>query len=221
MWQLKNIHLAIDDRPILKGIDAQIHPGDFIALKGANGAGKSTLFHALSGSLMPCEGQILYQGNDITTLDESQRTVWIGKLCQDPKQTCACEMSVEENITIAKMKKRRALLRQASYEFDEKTLSIAQEIGFDLKTLRKNKVASLSGGQRQTLALIMVLLSEPQLLLLDEPCAALDEETSSKLLSFIQAWVKKHNVASIMITHQLNEIERVCNRQWTLKAGRL
>jgi putative ABC transport system ATP-binding protein len=220
MWQLLNIQLSIDQRPILQNVHVQIEPGDFIALKGANGAGKSTLFNVLSGCLAPCQGEILRHGFHITSLNEQKRALWVGKLTQDPAQSCIKELTVEQNLSIAKLKLKKASLSRIKDPIDEPTFNIATELGFDLDKYRNTLVGSLSGGQRQMLALIMVLLNHPELLLLDEPTAALDEEASGRFLTFIHTWIQKHQIAALMISHDPQET-LFCNKSWLLQEGKI
>lgn len=221
MWHLRNIHLSFGQRIILQKLDADIFPGDFIALRGSNGSGKSTLLNILAGSLEADSGSLWQDSREFSHFNEAQRASDIGRLTQDPVASCAIELTVEANLALAALKGRPSSFKKVCFKITPEAQHMANCLGLDIKKLSKIPVGQLSGGQRQALVLIMVLLSKPKLLLLDEPTAALDESTSHRLLTFIQEWVSQEKTAAIMITHDTAEANLVCNKFWYLEEGKI
>lgn len=219
MWQLKDIHVSFDDRVILRGISADIGSCDLISLQGSNGAGKSTLFAVIAGSIIPDCGEIFLDGVNVTRVTESERSLLLARLMQDPKMACALDMTVAQNLALAALKGRRAGLSKVRYEADQGVGEMARALGFALDKLYALPISKLSGGQRQALVLMMALMRSPKLLLLDEPTAALDPEATHRLLMYIKQWVQNESAAAIMITHDVSEAEKICNRHWCLESG--
>lgn len=221
MWHLKHLKMVFGDRVILQSISATLKRGEIIALQGDNGSGKSTLLNMLSGSLIPSSGSIEYQGNDITHQTELERASLLGRLMQDPAAARALDMSVAQNLTLASLKGQPARLKKVHLRLTEEVLQMAEELGLPLEKLYLLPTSHLSGGQRQSLALIMALLNKPKLLLLDEPTAALDSRSSTRLLTFVQKWTNTHQAATVMITHEVKEADLIATGRWTIEEGKL
>ena len=136
--------------PILKGINLEIRPGDFITIIGTNGAGKSTLFNTIAGSLKPDSGILRHNGQDITKMSEEKRTQFIGRVFQDPKMGTAPRMTVGENLLLAtKRGKRRFLKIRRLKQNLPRFKKLAAVMNNGLENRLNTFVEGLSGGQRQ------------------------------------------------------------------------
>lgn len=203
------------EKTALRGIDLDIQAGDFMIVTGSNGAGKSTLLNLLAGRIPLSEGKITY---DFKTRNKTA----IAHVFQDPRIGTCEALTVEENLAFAA---RRGLSRpffpsmnRASRKQFREALS---EIHLGLENRLKDKVTTLSGGERQALSLVMATLRPCELLLLDEPTAALDPKTSQTILDLIQRLIQKNGLTALMITHQIPEIKRLGNRRIEIKGGQI
>ncbi|GAO99131.1 ABC transporter ATP-binding protein [Fructobacillus ficulneus] len=208
---------------ILKGLNLEIFPGDFITVLGTNGAGKSTLFNAISGDLELSSGTISYQGKNITNLPAVKRTAFLARVFQDPKMGTAPRMTVAENLLLAEKRgfhrglKNRHLTAEKLAYYRE----ITAKMGNNLEDRLETAAGSLSGGQRQALSFLMAIQVKPELLLLDEHTAALDPKTSAQLMDATNHQVVDNQLTALMITHNLADALKYGNRLIVLHAGEI
>lgn len=222
MLILKKITKIFGQKPILTELTATVNKGDFITMVGANGSGKSTLLNLIAGTVQPESGTMLMQGNDITNTNAHFRTKWISQLFQNPKINTIAHMTVAENLALALMKGRTVSLGPGQQACTERDIQqIEKEYGINLQPFLNQKMSSLSGGQRQLLAFIMATIQKPQLLLLDEPTAALDPQAATTLLASADRFIKEHHMTTILVTHDPQLALTLGNRLWVLKNNQL
>ena len=203
--------------PILKGINLEIRPGDFITIIGTNGAGKSTLFNTIAGSLKPDSGILRHNGQDITKMSEEKRTQFIGRVFQDPKMGTAPRMTVGENLLLAtKRGKRRFLKIRRLKQNLPRFKKLAAVMNNGLENRLNTFVEGLSGGQRQALSFLMATIEKPDILLLDEHTAA-----SENLLAVTDKQIKENKLTALMITHHMEDALKYGNRLLVLKDGKV
>ena len=208
--------------PILKGINLEIRPGDFITIIGTNGAGKSTLFNTIAGSLKPDSGILRHNEQDITKMSEEKRTQFIGRVFQDPKMGTAPRMTVAENLLLAtKRGKRRFLKIRRLKQNLPRFKKLAAVMNNGLESRLNTFVEGLSGGQRQALSFLMATIEKPDILLLDEHTAALDPHTSENLLAVTDKQIKENKLTALMITHHMEDALKYGNRLLVLKDGKV
>lgn len=213
---------SINQVEALKDINLTVKRGEFITLVGGNGAGKSTLLNAISGYFFPDSGSISINGYEITFLKEERRAPYISRVFQDPKMGTAPRMTVLENLSLAYRRGERRGLRLGSSpderEFYHQQL---QTLGLGLEKRMDAEIGLLSGGQRQSIALLMATLKRPDILLLDEHTAALDPKTARLVLELTDHKVKEMDLTSIMITHNLQDALTYGNRMLVLHHGQI
>ena len=218
MLQIKNIFKTfnpgtVNEKVALKGLDLHLKEGDFVTVIGGNGAGKSTMLNCVAGVYTVEGGQILIDGQDVTRLPEYKRAKFIGRVFQDPMMGTAATMQIEENMALADRRGLPRTLRigitNADREFYREQLKI---LDLGLEDRMTSKVGLLSGGQRQALTLLMATLQRPKLLLLDEHTAALDPKTAAKVLEATEKIVRKDNLTTLMITHNMRDAIAYGNR---------
>lgn len=209
-------------KEVFKNLNLEANPGDFITIIGSNGAGKSTLFNIINGKIIPDEGTIELNGIDITKLEAYKRAKWISQVYQDPTLGTAPSMVVLENMSMAMNKGKSFNL---SFGLDIKHIDLFEQelknLGLGLENQLYTKVGSLSGGQRQCLSLIMSTLRSPEVLLLDEHTAALDPQTSKIILDKTEEVIKRHNIITFMITHNMQDAIKYGNRLLMLHGGEI
>lgn len=221
MIKLKNVNVIIGNKPILKNISCTIQSGDFIVIVGPNGAGKSTLFDVISGKRKPNSGTILFEGNDITHKDEKQRAPLISRLFQNPQLNGIASMTVAQNLALSTYKGKRARLKNGMDRFKNQQTTELNTLNLNNKKLLKTPMGNLSGGQRQLLAFLMATMEPPKLLLLDEPTAALDPQSATALLTFAVKFIKKHQLTTVLITHDPQLALTIGDKIWVLENGHI
>lgn len=206
----------------LDGLSLHVNKGDFITVVGSNGAGKSTMFNAICGDFYVDRGQIKLEGRDITYLPGYKRSRIIGRLFQDPLRGTAANMTIEENLALAYTSTRISPL---SFPLTKKTRDVFRKplsrFGMGLEDRMNVKVGTLSGGQRQAIALLMTTIVTPDILLLDEHTAALDPISAENVMRLTHDIVAESNITTLMITHNLESALNVGNRTIMMDSGHI
>jgi len=198
----------------LTDIDLDVHAGEVVALVGDNGAGKSTLVKILAGVHQPSAGTIAFRGKEVTLPDPSAALkLGIATVFQD---LALCEnLDVVANIFLGK---ELSPLRLDEVSMEIKAWTLLNELSARIPSVRE-PVASLSGGQRQTVAIARSLLLEPKLILLDEPTAALGVAQTAEVLDLIER-VRDRGLGVVMISHNMEDVRAVADRIVVLRLGR-
>ena len=197
-------HGTIDEKVLFSDFNLKINDGEFVAVIGSNGSGKTTLLNIISGSTDVDGGKILLGGREINKMKDYKRAFKIGRVFQDPALGTCPSMTIWENLSIADNKgKRFGLsfgLNRARKDFYRTQLEF---LGMGLEDRLNAPAGTLSGGQRQALAMIMATLVRPDLLLLDEHTAALDPKAADVVMGLTDKLVKEKKITSLMVTHNL------------------
>jgi|SRR5690554_4131086 len=218
VFNADNINMKV----ALREINLNINEGDFVTIIGANGSGKSTLFNLISGNHLPSNGEIIIDNVNVTNDKINKRVKKIGLVFQDPLKGTASDMSVLENLKLALMRNRNKRLKWAFNKNDELVFKeLLKTLNLGLEDSLNQKVGLLSGGQRQAITLLMATLANPKLLLLDEHTAALDPKTAKTVLNITNEIVRKNNLTTIMITHNMKDALDYGNRLIMLKEGKI
>ena len=210
---------TVNEKTALSGLSLHLKPGDFATIIGSNGAGKSTMFNAICGDFLTDSGTIELAGKDITFQPSHTRARSIGRLFQDPMRCSAPGMSIEENLALAAGHGGwfSRISRADKQRFREQ-LSL---LNMGLEDRMKQPVGLLSGGQRQALTLLMATIDPPKLLLLDEHTAALDPATAEKVLEITRNVVAKHQITTLMVTHNMQNALDLGNRTLMMDSGHI
>jgi len=222
MVELRNIAVYRDSKPILQNVSGSINAGDFVIIVGPNGAGKTTLFDVLAGQLEPAAGSLIINGADVTRKLLPDRALLVSRLLQNPSSNIILNCTVQENIALSMTRGRSALLKRID---QKKYYTIKEQLrffGLDSDLILRTKMSDLSGGQKQQVAFVMATSAgNPKLLLLDEPTAALDPISTTKLLTQAAQFIKKNHLTTIMITHDLKLALALANKVWIINNGTL
>lgn len=224
MIRLQNINKIFNKNTpnaahIIKNLNLTIRKNDFITIIGSNGAGKTTLFNLLSGSILPDSGDIFIYEKNITKVAEYKRAAYIGRIFQDPLLGTASGMTLEDNMMITRKKGFKGLKislnKKMRADFKEKLL----RLDMGLETRMKENISMLSGGQRQALTLLMTVLSNPEIVLLDEHTAALDPRNAAIVMGLTQKFIKERSLTTLMITHNMKHAIEYGNRLLMMDGG--
>lgn len=213
---------TIDEKVAINGITLHIRKGDFITIIGSNGAGKTTVLNLTAGTCAPDEGDIFIDDSRVTRLPEHRRAKYLGRIFQDPLMGTAATMTIEENLAMADLRGQiRGLRWGIKNARRDHYREILKMLDLGLETRLKDTVSLLSGGQRQSLTLLMVTLSLPKLLLLDEHTAALDPKTAQRVMELTQKIIEENNLTTVMVTHNMQQAIKYGNRMIMLHEGKV
>ena len=196
-------------RDVLRVESLDIQSGETLTVVGPNGAGKSTLLLTLARLLKPSQGDILYEGKSLNQWDELEYRRRISFVFQSP---LLMDMTVEQNVALGL--KFRGTPKE---ETRERTWKWMKQLG--VESLAKRRAGQLSGGEAQRVSLARAFVLEPELLLLDEPFAALDPPTHAKLLEDLSTILKQDHRTAVFVTHNLGEAARVSHRIAVIVGG--
>ncbi len=231
--QLKNIKKAYPKEEVLKGIDAEVFPGNRIGLVGNNGCGKTTLFKIIIGQILPDEGDVsrmrglrIAYLSQLPELNENQ-TVFEAALASHEKlylmeqRLVALEAKLATSSSdlalIHEVDQSRALYEQAGgYRYQSQTATVLHGLGFLDETFQQ-PIGKLSGGQKNRLALVKILLQENDLLLLDEPTNFLDIQG----IEWLEEYLKASSAAMVIVSHDRYFLNQLVTEIWDLRNGRL
>lgn len=211
-----------NENSLFVNLNLELEKGDFVTFIGSNGAGKSTLLNIIAGSIEEDGGSISLDGKGLCGIPEYKRASSIGRVFQDPSKGTAPDMTILENLSMAYNKGKTFGL---GFGIAKKNISmfmeLLSELNLGLEDKLYTKVGLLSGGQRQALSLISVVMSKPELLLLDEHTAALDPKTSERIIEITEKIVNQNKTTTLMVTHNLNHAVKLGNRLIMMHRGKI
>lgn len=219
MLNLYNIQKSFPGNfePTLKDINLELDPGEFCIVIGSNGSGKSTLIKTISGEYSLDSGKITIDGQDVTKQDRSK---FIASVTQDVSKGTIPEMTLLENMVLSQMRNKAAGL--SFYQNQEtEIVTIIKSLGMGLEHYINDPLQKLSGGQKQIIATLMAISSEPSILLLDEHTSALDPKMQSLLMKYTASSITQNAITTLMITHKLDDAAKYGNRLIMLHEGRI
>ncbi len=209
MIHLEHIHKyynpgTVNEMCLFEDFNLTIEDGQFVAIVGSNGSGKTSLLNIICGSIPVERGRILIDGNDITGKKDFIRQKSIGRVYQDPSKGTCPSMTILENMALADNKGKPYNLgfsvRKNRIDYYK---SILEPLHLGLEDKLETKVGSLSGGQRQAVALLMATMTPIDILILDEHTAALDPKTAEIIMELTDQIVKEKKLTTMMVTHNL------------------
>lgn len=208
--ELENVSLKRGDEQVLKGLTGQFPKGKITTIVGPSGAGKSTVLKLCNGLLSPDVGDIRILGKSLGDWEPADLRQQAGIALQSAPMISG---TVEENLTLP------YALHGAEVDVD-KVNRMIREVGLDTNYLQRD-IRDLSGGQRQKVSIARTLLTEPEILLLDEITSALDRASRMEIEELIQYIHQTYGTTMIWITHNLEQAERIGHYTWVMMEGKL
>lgn len=212
---------TVNEVAALRDIDLSVNEGDFITIIGSNGAGKSTLFNVIAGTVPATSGTVMINGRNVTEEPEFRRARSIGRVFQDPTLGTAGSMTVEDNMMISYRKGFKGLRISLNRKMRARFAEALGRLSMGMEERMRDNVRLLSGGQRQAMTLLMTVLSEPDLVLLDEHTAALDPRNAEKILRLTEEFVREYRLTTMMITHNMAQAIQMGNRLLMMDRGEI
>jgi putative ABC transport system ATP-binding protein len=213
---------TIDEKVAVNDISLHVRDGEFVTIIGSNGAGKTTLLNLIAGTYLPDEGDVFIDGKKVDGLPEYRRAKYMGRIFQDPMLGTAASMTIEENLAMAELRgKARGLRWGVTSRHRTAYREALKGLDLGLENRLKDSVSLLSGGQRQSLTLLMATISMPKLLLLDEHTAALDPKTATKVIELTDKIINENQLTTVMVTHNMQQAISYGNRMVMLHEGKV
>ena len=207
-----NITKRYGKRKVVDDVSIEVSQGEIVGLLGPNGAGKTTSFYTIVGLIKPNSGSIVLDNTNITSYPMYQRAQnGIGYLAQEA--SVFRKLSVEDNIRCV-----LGLTKMSKSDQQEKTESLLEE--FSLTSIRKNRGALLSGGQRRRTEIARALATDPKFLLLDEPFAGVDPVAVEDIQKIV-AHLKKKNIGILITDHNVQETLAITDQTYLMFEGKI
>ena len=205
--EVKKLNKIYDKTIAVKDLNFVINKGKIIGLLGPNGCGKTTTIAMILGLLKPTSGEVFIKGKNIEKerINLLEKMNFISPYVELPKK-----LTVEENLKVY------AGLYGVK-NINEKISELVNELR--LNKFFKKKTGELSSGQKNRISLAKALINDPEILMLDEPTASLDPDTGDFVRSFIEHYSSKTNVTILLASHNMNEVERLCDSVMMMKDG--
>jgi len=218
--ELKGVSKSFGPVQALSDVDFEVHPGEVVALVGDNGAGKSTLVKTIAGIHTADEGTISFEGNEVTITSPTDAVhLGIATVYQD---LALCDnLDVVENLFLGREETGdgpAAVLHQLDeVGMEKQTGELLENLAVTITDVRA-EVGTMSGGQRQQVAIARSLLGEPKLVMLDEPTAALGVRQTAQVLELIKR-LRDRGYGVVVISHNLADVFEVADRIFVLRLG--
>ena len=205
--EVKKLNKIYDKTIAVKDLSFVINKGKIIGLLGPNGCGKTTTIAMILGLVKPTSGEVIIKGKNIEKerINLLEKMNFISPYVELPKK-----LTVEENLKVY------AGLYGVK-NANEKIYELVNELR--LNEFFKKKTGELSSGQKNRISLAKALINDPEILMLDEPTASLDPDTGDFVRSFIENYSSKTNVTILLASHNMNEVERLCDSVMMMKDG--
>lgn len=199
----------------INNVDFEVYPGEVVAIVGDNGSGKSTLVKMLAGVFTPDAGVIEFEGSPVSIHSPaSAQDLGIATVFQD--LALADNLSIVANLFLGREYTKRGFL--SDHHMEEEAVSLFRKLKARMPSIR-TRVSSLSGGQKQSVAIARTMLGNPKVILLDEPTSALSVTQSAEVLNLIES-LRERGLGVVVISHNLAEVQAVADRIVVLRLGR-
>ena len=207
---------------LFEDFNLHVEQGQFVSVVGSNGSGKTSMLNIICGSIPISKGQVLSNGADVTRQPEYRRYARMGRVYQNPALGTCGELTLLENLSLAETKGQHCGLQTAIRRSRiEDYRAMLARLGLGLEDKLQVKMKSLSGGQRQAVALLMATMTPIDFLMLDEHTAALDPHTAELIMQLTDEVVREKKLTTIMITHNLRYAVEYGDRLLMLDRGQI
>lgn len=212
LLEVKNLVKHFGGKAVVNGLSFHIHPGEVVGLLGPNGAGKTTAFYMTVGLIHPDEGEVHFKNENVTHIPIHKRAkMGLGYLAQEP--SVFRSLTVEDNI--------RCILETLPLSKADKQARLGSLLSeLHLEHLRNKKASTLSGGERRRLEITRALVTEPSLLLLDEPFANIDPLAVADVKHLIRM-LKQKQISVLITDHNAREIFTIVDRSYLVQEGKV
>jgi ABC-2 type transport system ATP-binding protein len=207
--EINDLNKKYGDALVVKNINFKIKKGSIIGLLGPNGCGKSTTIGMMLGLIKPTSGEVIINGQNI----ENNRTNILEKMnFISPYIELPKKLTIEENLKVYGR-------LYGVKNLESKIFKLMEDL--NLNEFKKRKTGELSSGQKNRVSLAKSLINDPEILLLDEPTASLDPDVGDYVRSIIESFTSNNNKTILIASHNMNEVERLCDEVMMMKSGEI
>ena len=227
MLQLHEIHKVFNPGKAtavaaVDQVTLQLEAGSYTVVIGANGSGKSTLLNLIAGSIDADRGKVLLHGKEIQKLPDYKRSKWIARVFQNPLAGTAASLSILDNFRMAALRKSPKWMKLGvDGDFKQLVYERVATLGMGLEHKLTQPMGTLSGGQRQALTLLMTVMAGVDVLLLDEPTAALDPRSAREVMEIARRIIHDNQLTALLVTHNINDALRYGARLIQMENGKI
>ncbi len=227
MIELKSIYKVFNkgeanEVVALTDVSLTVQKGEFLVIVGSNGSGKTTLLNIISGTEISTSGTVSINNTDVTRYPEYSRSKWIARVFQNPLSGTAPNLTILDNFRLAALRTTSKKLSIGITDaFRKQVQDKIATLGMGLENKLDQLMGTLSGGQRQALTLLMGIMDTTEILLLDEPTAALDPRSAATVLQTADSLIKQYNLMAILITHNLKDAHQYGSRLIQMSEGKI
>lgn len=214
--EAEGLSFSYGNEPVFSEISFSVYKGDFVAVMGSNGTGKSTLMRIILGELSPTYGCIKIFNKDVSKFKDWPK---IGYLPQLVMQSAESFPATSEEIVMANLFSQIGLFRFPKKKHRDKVQNALKLVGMEAYSRRM--ISELSGGQRQRIMLARVLVSDPEIMILDEPTTGVDSRTIDSLYELLSTLNRETGITILMVTHDIGRASGYVSRIMSLEDGSL
>jgi len=215
--ELSDVHVRLGNVEVLRGVNVEAKPWEFISIVGANGAGKTTLLKVVNGIFKPFMGRVSVLGQDLSLCNSLSALRKDIAVVPQKQNSIRFPIRVEEAVMMGRYGKV-GLLRNPKPRDWEKVYEAMEAVG--IKQFSKKLVSELSGGEQQKVALARALAQEPQILLLDEPTTYLDSASRSEIMEIIHSLHHQRGLTTLLVSHDPHLVEQYSDKTFLLEGGK-
>jgi len=209
--EIKNLNKKYNNILAVNNLNLKISKGSIVGLLGPNGCGKTTTIGMMLGLIKPSSGSVFINGQNIE--NEKNRTKLLEKMnFISPYVELPKKLTIEENLKVYGKMYGVKNLKDKIFELMEQ---------LNLSEFKKRKTGELSSGQKNRVSLAKALINDPEILLLDEPTASLDPDVGDYIRTYIENFASKRGTTILLASHNMNEVERLCNEVMMMKNGNI
>ena len=213
---IENVSFGYNKENVLKDIILSIDEGDFVGIIGCNGSGKSTLMKLLIGQLSPSKGKIkLFNEN----LDKSSNLNKIGYVPQISLSSGANFPATVEEVVMANLYSKIGFMRFPKKQHKEKVKEALKIV--NMEDFSKRLIGNLSGGQQQRVMIAKALVSDPKIIILDEPTTGIDAASEEQLYALLEKLNKESNITIVIVSHDFSKISKYTNKIFVVENNRV
>jgi lipopolysaccharide export system ATP-binding protein len=214
LLEVRGLVKSFGARRVVDGVDFDVHQGEIVGLLGPNGAGKTTSFRMTCGIIEPDRGQVVLGGVDVTTwpMYRRARDGGMGYLAQE--QSVFRKLTVEQNLL--------AIMEMLPMTAKQRRLRCQELLEqFDIVNIKKSMAMVISGGEKRRLEIARCLISDPRIILLDEPFTGIDPVTINSIQEIIRRLAEDRGIAILMTDHRERETLAITHRSYVIRAGQV
>lgn len=211
---------GLEKTKALDNVSVSIPASQFVVVIGPNGSGKSTLMNVIAGATGSDEGNLLLGEMDVTGKKEYEVSRYVARVFQNPLLGTAPGLSIIENFRLAALRTQPKLFKNGiTHQFKKEVQDKLLLLNLGLENKLSQLMGTLSGGQRQAITLLMATMDKTNILLMDEPTAALDPKTSATIMQLADKIIQDFKLTAILITHNLKDAVQYGNRLLCMNSG--